>query len=85
VQGLGSQDSARYVASIDVSDGVILISYGKAANRLIAGHTLSIHPGIQGQQIVEWACGYAAGEAAQTDIAPKYLPSGCRAPQSERL
>jgi Tfp pilus assembly protein PilE len=85
VQGVGSQDSARYVTSIDVSDGVILISYGKAANRLIAGHTLSIHPGIQGEQIVEWACGYAAGEAAQTDIAPKYLPSGCRAPQTERL
>jgi type IV pilus assembly protein PilA len=85
LQGIGSQDAARYVTSIDVSDGVILISYGKAANRLIAGHTLSLHPGVQGEQIVEWACGYAAGEAAQTDIAPKYLPSACRAPQTERL
>lgn len=85
LQGIGSQDAARYVESIDVSDGVILISYGRAANRLIAGHTLSLHPGVRGEQIVEWACGYAAGAAAQTDIAPKYLPSGCRAPQSERL
>jgi type IV pilus assembly protein PilA len=83
--GIGSQDAALYVSSIDVSDGVIVISYGKAANRLIAGHTLSLHPGVAGAQIVEWACGYAAGEAAQTDIAAKYLPSACRAPQAERL
>ena len=85
LQGTGPQDSARYVSSIDVSDGVILISYGKAANRLIAGHTLSLHPGVESEQVVEWSCGYAAGEAAQTDIAPKYLPTGCRAPQAERL
>ena len=85
LQGTGSQDAARYVTSIDVSDGVILISYGKAANSLIAGHTLSLHPCVQGEQIVEWTCGYAAGDAAQTDIAPKYLPSKCRPAQPERL
>jgi type IV pilus assembly protein PilA len=85
VQGAGPQAAAHYVDSIDVSDGVIMISYGKAANRMIAGHTLSLHPGVQGEQVVEWACGYAAGEAAQTDIAPKYLPTGCRAQQSQRL
>jgi Tfp pilus assembly major pilin PilA len=85
LQGTGSQDSAHYVTSIDVSDGVVLISYGKAANSKIAGHTLSLHPGVEGDQIVEWACGYAAGDAAQTDIAPKYLPSACRAAPTERL
>ena len=85
LQGTGPQVAARYVSSIDVSDGVIMISYGKTAHRTIAGHTLSIHPAIQGEQVVEWTCGYAAGEAAQTDIAPKYLPSRCRAPQPQRL
>jgi Tfp pilus assembly major pilin PilA len=85
LQGMANPAS-RYVSSIDVSDdGVILISYGKAAHSKIAGHTLSLHPGIQGEQVVEWACGYAAGEAARTDIAAKYLPSACRAPQTQRL
>ena len=85
LQGIGPQDSARYVSSIDVSEGVILVSYGKAAHRLIAGHTLSLHPSVEGDQVVEWVCGYAAGEAAQTDIAPKYLPTNCRPPKTERL
>ncbi|HKQ16697.1 MAG TPA: pilin [Steroidobacteraceae bacterium] len=81
----GTQTSSHYVTSVDVSDGVILISYGKTANRQIAGHTLSLHPGVEGDRVVAWACGYAAGDAAQTDIAPKYLPSACRAPPAERL
>jgi Tfp pilus assembly major pilin PilA len=85
LEGTGQQDSARYVSSIDVSDGVILISYGKTANRMIAGHTLSLHAGVNADQVVEWACGYAAGGATQTDIAPRYLPRGCRSPEPERL
>ena len=84
LDGAGAQDSARYVSTIDVSDGTILIRYGKAAHSSIAGHMLSLHPaGVEGG--VDWSCGYAAGDAAQTDIAPKYLPSSCRASQVERL
>jgi Tfp pilus assembly major pilin PilA len=84
IEGTGAQDASRYVESVEVSDGTILIRYGKAAHNSIAGHTLSLHPAdVQGT--VEWSCGYAAGEAAQTDIAPKYLPSACRAAQVERL
>lgn len=78
-------DSARYVSSIEMSDGTILIRYGKAANSKIAGQTLSLHPAdIDGERI-EWTCGYAAGDATQTDIAPQYLPSACRGTQVERL
>jgi type IV pilus assembly protein PilA len=83
--GAGPQASARYVSSIDVSDGVIMISYGKAAHGLIAGHMLSLHPGTNAAQAVEWACGYSAGETTPTDIAPKYLPRACRASEPERL
>ena len=84
IEGTGAQDSAHYVDSIEVSDGTILITYGKAAHNSIAGHTLSLHPAdVQGE--VEWSCGYAAGDMAQTDIAPKYLPSACRSAQVERL
>jgi type IV pilus assembly protein PilA len=77
-------DTARHVDSIEVSDGTILIRYGKTAHRSIAGHTLSLHPASIGDDI-DWACGYAAGEATATDIAPGYLPSACRASQVERL
>jgi type IV pilus assembly protein PilA len=84
IEGTGAQDSSRYVDRIEVSDGTILITYGKGAHNSIAGHTVSLHPAdVQGE--VKWSCGYAAGDAAQTDIAPKYLPSACRAGQVERL
>jgi Tfp pilus assembly major pilin PilA len=78
-------DSARYVSNIEVSDGTILIRYGKAANSKIAGQTLSLHPReVEGE--IKWDCGYGAGDAAtQTDIAPKYLTRSCRAAQVERL
>jgi type IV pilus assembly protein PilA len=80
-----SVDAARYVSSIETSDGVILIHYGKAANSMISGQTLSLHPReVDGG--IEWDCGYAAGDAAtQTEIAPKYLPRACREAQVERL
>ena len=84
LDGTGTQAAARYVESIEVSDGTILIRYGKSAHKSLAGHTLSLHPAdVRGA--VEWSCGYAAGDAAQTDIAPKYLPSACRPAQVERL
>ena len=78
LDGTGTQDSARYVESIDVSDGVILISYGKAANPKISGQLLSLHP-RELDGVVEWDCGYTVGDTVtQTNIAPKYLPSQCR-------
>ncbi len=78
-------DSARYVSSIEVNDGTILIRYGKAANAKIAGQTLSLHP-RDDDGAVKWDCGYAVGdEVTQTDIEPKYLPRLCRQEQVERL
>jgi type IV pilus assembly protein PilA len=81
----GAIDSARYVSSIEVSDGTILIRYGKAANSKISGQTLSLHPAVVDGEQIEWACGYAAGETAETDIAPRYLPRSCREPPTQRL
>lgn len=80
-----AQASGRYVSSIEVSDGAILIHYGNAAHNILAGRTLSFHPTANGDQ-VEWSCGYAAGaDVTQTDVAPKYLPVSCRPPAVERL
>jgi type IV pilus assembly protein PilA len=78
-------DSARYVSSIEVSDGTILIRYGKAANSKISGQTLSLHP-REVEGAIKWDCGYGVGDGAtQTDVAPKYLPRACREEQVERL
>ena len=85
--GVDATFDGRYVSGIEVSDGVILIRYGNAANSHIAQHTLSLHPVAAADGTIEWSCGYAAGSVAATDIAPKYLPSLCRggAGQVERL
>jgi Tfp pilus assembly major pilin PilA len=80
--------SGNYVSDIEVSDGVVLIHYGNAANKLIAGGTLSLHPAAGRDGDIQWTCGYAADDdGMDTDIPPKYLPSSCRgtAPQVERL
>jgi Tfp pilus assembly protein PilE len=81
--------SGNYVTDIEVSeDGVVLIHYGNAANTLIAGHTLSLHPAAAQDGDIEWLCGYAVGDdETDTDVPPKYLPSSCRgtAPRAERL
>jgi type IV pilus assembly protein PilA len=80
--------TGNYVAEVEVSDGVVLIHYGKAAHTSINGHTLSLHPSAGRDGDIEWLCGYAVGDdETDTDIPPKYLPSLCRgtAAQVERL
>ena len=69
--------SGKYVESIEVEEGAVLIRYGNTANRLLAGGTLSLTPQLADGELV-WACGYAAGEYSATDINPKFLPSTCR-------
>lgn len=84
----GADYAGHYVSDMDVSGGVILIHYGNAAHRTIAGRTLSLSPTTSTDGSVEWVCGYAAGGGATaTDIPPKYLPSLCRGrtSQVERL
>jgi Tfp pilus assembly major pilin PilA len=84
--GLGTAYEGKYVSGIDVSDGVVVIHYGNAAHRLIAGHALALRPVAATDGSIQWACGYAAGSDA-TDIQPQYLPRLCRDPaaQVERL
>jgi type IV pilus assembly protein PilA len=78
----------RYVARIAVDHGTISIRYGKNANGPVAGHVLSLRPGVSENGGVIWTCGYAAargrdpasGPAASvpTDVPARYLPPECR-------
>ena len=85
-------DSAgKYVASLDVAAGTILVTYGENANQMIAGRTLALQPYVLNDDSVVWRCAHgsipsggvamergAPTSADVTDIEMKYLPSACR-------
>ena len=78
----------RYVASVDIANGEIIVRYGNAANNQIANETLVITPYAGPDGSVVFRCGHAAppgnlepiGAATLdgTTLQPQYLPSGCR-------
>ena len=62
--GLGSTAAAtdktgRYVQSVDVNNGTIVIVYGLDANSRINGNTLAIQPYVNENGDVVWQCGKA--------------------------
>jgi len=86
-----TDSSGKYVESIDVAGGTILVTYGVEANSVIAGSVLALQPYVVGDGTVVWQCGQGAApggavamdrgapEAAYvTDIQSRYLPSACR-------
>jgi type IV pilus assembly protein PilA len=86
VSGGTTSKSGKYVAEIDVVDGVITITYGKQANSKINGKTLSLSPGNNVNGDVVWVCGNKAAPSGvtvattgTTDLLDKYMPANCRA------
>ncbi len=89
-----TDSSGNYVVSIDVTNGVIVISYGNAASALVTGQTLTLTPYESRDGTVVWRCGTSAAPAglnllgtagggnAAVYIAPtvptQYMPSNCR-------
>jgi type IV pilus assembly protein PilA len=89
-----ADSSGAYVQSIDVTNGVIVVTYGNAVSAIVSGLTLTLTPYETNDQGVVWRCGFAAGPAglallgtagggnAAAYIAPtvpsQYLPSNCR-------
>ena len=87
--------AGRYVKSIGIVDGVIVIAYGvEASDRITSmdGNVLAIAPGVTPTGDVIWGCGHAkrpadgplptvwAGDTDKlTTIPNKYLPGACRA------
>jgi hypothetical protein len=85
--GLDAADlSGRFVESIDVTEGVVLVRFGNGAHAAIAGHTVALHPVVD-EGGIQWICGYAeSGDDAPalTDIPQRYLPAVCRSQQVSR-
>jgi type IV pilus assembly protein PilA len=82
----------RYVDSVNVQAGVIVITYGLGASDDLKaeGHNvLALSPGVDAAGDVVWQCGLAKqpkregitwqGDAAKlTTVRPQFLPSSCR-------
>ena len=90
----GADTSGKYVTSVDVQNGVIVITYGNEANAQIDTDTLTLTPYETADLSVVWRCGTSPAPAglqpmgtsgtgnAAAYIAPtvpdQYLPSACR-------
>ena len=83
--GIKTDASAKYVKSIDVqAGGLIVIQYGNQANAKLNG-TLSLGPGVDPNQDVVWVCGTFTTTAnlltqpppPQTTIGSAFLPQSC--------
>jgi len=66
----------KYVSSIRIDAGEIVVTYGNDANSDIHGGTLILRPEIS-DHIVSWVC-------FSLDILPKNLPHACRGERDER-
>jgi Tfp pilus assembly major pilin PilA len=83
--------SGKYVEAVDVSGGLITVTYGRESNVKLRGRTLAMTPFATPERDIGWSCGYArlpagaralvpdaARGRAGTTIDAKYLPSACR-------
>jgi type IV pilus assembly protein PilA len=86
--------SGKYVQSVDVTNGVLIVTFGNEANAAIAGLTFTMTPYETAGLGVVWRCGAApaptgaqlmgssGGGNTAAYIAPtlpiQYLPSPCR-------
>jgi len=83
----------KYVQSIDVNDGTIIVTYGNDANLdKLANFTVALQPGASVGGDVIWRCGYGLTTNLQwdngtesgvtsdgnTNVERKFLPSNCR-------
>ena len=86
--GTGLPQGGRYVESIEIVSGMIVITYGAAADDAVAGSVLAIVPALGSDRALAWACGYGAApagfevvfqnHASYSDIDERFVPSGCR-------
>lgn len=78
----------KYVQSVAVTNGEIVITYGNDAHANINGLLLYLTPHLSADQSVIWECGMAGAPAgaagpmgatvAGTSVPVQYLPAACR-------
>ncbi len=89
-----TDSSGRYVTSVNVDNGVLVVTFGNDANTLINGLTLTLTPYETADLSVVWRCGAAPAPPGLNEIGtvgglnsaayiaptvpPEYLPASCR-------
>ena len=75
IAGLADPDEivGKYVATVEVTDGLIVVEYGGDAHNIIDGMTIELSPITVNAGAVAWACSSAGNE-----IENKHLPAACR-------
>ncbi len=81
----------KYVQSVDVINGQIIITYGNDVNAKVTatGDVLTLTPYVSPDDSITWVCGRATPPAAAavmnlgvaaggTTVLPEYTPSACR-------
>lgn len=86
--GISKAPAGKYADTVDVVEGVILVTYGRESNDKLKKTVLALVPGISPTGSIVWACGYAPqddeaewqGAAdALTTVPERFLPGACRA------
>ena len=82
---ISTTDLGRYVQSITVTKGVVVITYGRQAHQKLQGRHLLLYPVQETSGAITWLCGNAATSAGitsaadgATNIPQRYLPLPCR-------
>ncbi len=86
--------AGKYVTSVDVSNGVVIVTFGYDANAQITGLTSTLTPYETNDLGVVWRCGTAPAPVGLSlmgtsgggntaayvapTVPPQYLPSSCR-------
>lgn len=60
----------KYVSSVQISEGEVVVTYGNDSNQMIHGQVLVIRPDISDRRVT-WLC-------SSPSIAAKHLPAACR-------
>jgi type IV pilus assembly protein PilA len=81
----GEMPSGKYVRSVGVAAGSVVITYGNGAHADLAAERLLLVPGVDASGEIHWSCGDHPAAAGVTpangpsgsDLPAKYLPAYC--------
>jgi type IV pilus assembly protein PilA len=82
----GDPPHGLYTESVVVEEGTVIVRYGGKANRNISGKRLALHPAVNENGDIVWACGnasipdgYVPSDGPHgSEVPDKYLPAACR-------
>ncbi len=91
MNGVATDTNGKYVLSVDVAAGEVIITYGNAVNGAVVNDILVLTPFQSADNSISWRCGNGddpitalgpigndTGASGGTTMEEQYLPSNCR-------